>query len=257
MIEKKTNKENRAKKEFNFLYGLKNSQSYLDICRKVYGDDFPEEVSPNSFVTMTDLRNIVRYLNVGQGDTFIDVGCGRGGPGLWIAREKDSNYMGIDISESAVEKASQRAINLGLKDKACFQIGDICETNFPDNFFDGAISIDTFLYIPDILAGLCEVARILRSDALFIFTTWEKKRPSKVNDYRLFLQKAGFKIEIYDETPDWERRQYMVYKSVLESKERFINEMGVNGARPYIYEAKNYLPVLKYMRRIFVVAEKF
>ncbi len=79
------------KKLFNTIYKGERSQSLRDIFRKVYGDDYPEEANHDSFVTTTTLQNFVRYLNVGPGLTFVDLGCGRGGPGMWIARETGAN----------------------------------------------------------------------------------------------------------------------------------------------------------------------
>jgi len=104
MSEKKGNKvlDNR-KVLYEQVYKKERSESYRDIFRKVYGDDYPEEINPDSFVTITDLRTIAKKLNIGSEKSFIDLGCGRGGPGLWIARETGANYIGIDFSENAIE----------------------------------------------------------------------------------------------------------------------------------------------------------
>jgi len=214
------------------------------------------KVNHDSAVTMTDLRNIVKIFNVGPGKTFIDVGCGRGGPGLWIARETGANYLGFDLSETAVEVATKRAINFGIKDKVSFQVGNIHETNFPNNYFDGALSIDVLVFVPNRLKALCEIARILRSDTLFVFTSFEKKNPHQGKDYSSLLQKAGFEVMVYEETPDWSRRQSEVYKKVLENKKILIKDMGREGASLWIMEAMGYLPLLNDRRRIFAVAKK-
>ena len=256
MGENNQNKEDWVKNEYNVLFKAKRSQSFIEIYRKAYGDEFPEELDPNSYVTRTDLQNFVRFLKVESNETIIDVGCGRGGPGMWIAREIGANYFGFDLSEIGIEVATSRAKGFGLDGKAKFKVGDICATTFPDNYFDAAISIDVLLFIPNVSAAISEVSRILRSNALFVFTTWEKKRPSKLNDYRLFLRNAGFKIDFYDETPDWERRQCEYYQLVLDNKDILIKDMGREGSRPIIMEAKLYLPAMKYFRRILVVAKK-
>ena len=242
------------KKLFNALYKGEKSQSFRDIFRKIYGDDYPEEADHDSFVTTTTLQNFVRYLNVGPGLTFVDLGCGRGGPGMWIARETGANYAGIDLSEIGVEMAEKRAIDFGIHDKVSFQTGNICATDFSDNYFDGAISIDVLGFIPDKLAAVNEIARILHSDALFVFTDWENKK--SVNDFQPVLRKAGFKVEVYNEIPDWERRQREVYQAVIDSKKILIKDMGREGAFAWIMEAKTFLPELKNMRHIFSVAKK-
>ncbi|MHA1468117.1 MAG: class I SAM-dependent methyltransferase, partial [Promethearchaeota archaeon] len=160
------------------------------------------------------------------------------------------------LSEIGIEIASSRSKDFGLEGKVQFKVGDICATTFPDNYFDAAISIDALVFIPEVSVAISEVSRILHSESKFLFTTWEKKRPSKLNDYRLFLRNAGFKIEVYNETPDWERLQREFYQLVLDNKEMLIKDMGKEESLPLIKEAESILPVLKFLRRIFVVAEK-
>ena len=83
---------------YNELFKWDKGEFLRDIWREVFGDEYPEEVDHDSPVTITDLKNISRYLNVKPGETFIDLGCGRGGPGMWVAREIGANYVGFDLS---------------------------------------------------------------------------------------------------------------------------------------------------------------
>ncbi|MFX1595799.1 MAG: class I SAM-dependent methyltransferase, partial [Promethearchaeota archaeon] len=131
---------------------------------------------------------------------------------------------------------------------------NICSTTFPNNYYDGAISIDTLTYVQDKIKGISEIARILRSDASFVFTAWET--PTTMNDYRPILQENGFEIITYKEILNWQQRQYEVYKKIIESKDILISEMGKEGSLPWIEEATERLPLLKDWRRIFGVARK-
>ena len=45
----------------------------------------PAEVEPFSFVSAGLLRHVLRAADLGPGQTLADLGCGRGGPGLWLA----------------------------------------------------------------------------------------------------------------------------------------------------------------------------
>ena len=241
---------------FDIAFKKERSESYRDIFREVYRDDYPEEANPDSFVTITDLRTFVKNLNVGPGKTFIDLGCGRGGPGLWIARETGANYVGIDFSENAIKQANHRSADFKIEGTSKFQVGDMYSLNFPENSFDGALSIDVISFIPNPLAAIKEAARILRSKAFFVFTTWENKTSHKNNDYRSYLRDTGFKIKTYSETPDWKQRQREVYQKTLELKDVLIKDMGRDGTFAYIMEAKKYLPELNDLRRILAVAMK-
>lgn len=91
------------------------SPTHRAIFREVYGAEYPEEVLPLSFITRTLLRRIAQAIAAGPGQTIIDLGCGRGGPSLWVARETGASVVGIDISPVAIEHASQRAREFGVE----------------------------------------------------------------------------------------------------------------------------------------------
>jgi ubiquinone/menaquinone biosynthesis C-methylase UbiE len=241
---------------FEAFFKKERSETFRNIFREVYGDDYPEEAAPDSFVTLTDLHAVVQNLNVKPGNTFVDLGCGRGGPGLWLARETRANYIGIDLSENAIEKANRRLVDFKIDGTAKFLLGNICSLELPDNSFDGAISIDVISFLPDPRAVFEEAARILRSKAFLIFTSWEYKKSRVFNDFRPFLQNAGFEIKTYSETPDWKQRQRKVYEKTLEFKEVLTKEMGKDGVFMLIMEAKRYLPMLNDLRRIIAVVMK-
>lgn len=241
---------------FNIVYNKERGELYRDIFRGVYGDDYPEEANPDSFVTITDLRAIAKNLNVGPGKTFIDLGCGRGGPGLWIARETGANYLGVDFSENAINRATEKLENFKAVGASKFQVGNISSLNFPNNSFDGAISIDVISFVPEPLAVIKEAARILRPKAFFVFTTWENKASQEIQNYRSFLRDTEFKILSYSETPNWKLRQKEVYQKTLELKDELIKDMGRDVAFAYIMEAKKYLPTINNLRRILAVAMK-
>ncbi len=244
----------KQKERANFWYKQKKGKVVQEIYREIYGKDYPEELDIDSFVSMTDLRNIVKFLNIKPGKTFLDIGCGKAGPGLWIAREKRTNYVGIDLSEVAIELAEKRIKEFGLKFKVEFYVMNLCSTSFTNNYFDGAICIDTLTYVQDKVKGINEILRILRLDASFIFTAWET--PTTITDYQPILQEAGFEIIIYREILNWEHRQREVYEKIIESKDILIEDMGKEGALPWIEEATTRLPLLKDWCRIFGVVKK-
>jgi ubiquinone/menaquinone biosynthesis C-methylase UbiE len=241
---------------FENVFRKERSESYRNIFREVYKEDYPEEANPDSFVTLTDLRTIAEDLNVSRGKRILDMGCGRGGPGLWIARETEANYVGIDLSENAIDQAKQRLLNFKIDGTADFQVGDMYSLNFPENSFDGALSVDVISFIPDPLVVFKETARVLRPETRFVFTTWENKTSQKINDYRSYLRDAGFNVISYIETSDWKERQRKVYQKTIELKKVLIKDMGRDGAFTWIMEAKTFLPLLDNLRRILAVAKK-
>ena len=252
-----TNGKWRLKDLFNDWYeGQARSDAFRQIYRDAFGDEFAEEADPCGFVTMTDLRNIAEHVNVGEDQTLVDLACGRGGVGMWVARQTGANLIGIDISKVAVEHAAGRTAEFDLDGRARFQVGDFCATGLPGASCHGVMSVDALFFVADKTSSVAEVARILRPGARFVFTNWELDIPLMVNDYRPLLEDAGFQIEIYEETPGWEARQRAVHESVLAQKDVLIEEMGSASARVWIQFAQTELPRLSRMRRIFVVAKK-
>ena len=100
---------------FNTLFeGWVNSPTVRQIWRRVYGENYPEEADPMSSVTLTDLRRIAQDIHVGPSQTFVDLGCGCGGPGLWVARETGAN---LEMGEAAARPLLDEATLLpGLSD---------------------------------------------------------------------------------------------------------------------------------------------
>ena len=253
----------RIKDVFDIWYaGHDKSPTIRKIFQEVYADDYLADVDASSFVTKTDLQYFVRYLSIGQGDTFIDLGCGRGGPGLWVARETGANLIGIDISEVAVKEASHRISDFSLNQTVRFQVGSFEKTGLPDACCDGAMSIDALFFVFDKIAAVREVHRILRQGARFVFTSWEgnrlvtvKDRILIVKDHIHLLKNAGFDIELYEETKDWKIRQAAIYKRIIKEKDNLIEEMGRAAANVWIKDAAN-VKYLDRRRRVLVTAKK-
>jgi SAM-dependent methyltransferase len=84
--------------------------------------DLPPEVEPFSFVSAALLRHVAQALDLTPRQTLVDLGCGRGGPGLWLAREANVSLVGVDFSAVAIDQAIRRAALFGLADRARFVV---------------------------------------------------------------------------------------------------------------------------------------
>jgi ubiquinone/menaquinone biosynthesis C-methylase UbiE len=235
------------------------------IRHEVYGDEYPVEADPRSFVILTELRAIARDLGVGPGQTIVDLGCGQGGPSLWVARESGAALVGIDLSNVGTERAQARAAELGLSERAHFRVGDITATGFPDASFDGAMSVDVLWAVPDKQAALMEVARILKPGARLAFTNWDRDLTPPgylppLPDHRPLLQQAGFEIETYQIQPGAETKRRAVYEAIVAAEQELAQEMGAEAAARVLFEARGTLGLtdgvdyLAHSRRIYVVA---
>lgn len=250
---------------FDGAYDARPSPTMRRIFHAVYGDDAaPDEAAAFSFVSRSELERVAREVRVGAGQVFADLGCGAGGPGLWVARQTGAQVWGIDLSPEAIAQATHRARRQGQT--ARFAVGDFLATGLPEAQCDAGLSIDALWLAPDKALALVEAARILRPGGRLVCTTWESRLPlpglpPQAADYQPYLKAAGFETLVYEETPDWERRQRGVYAGVLAAQEALFQEQG-EAAGFMIGEASlatglmDGVDYLAQARRVLIVAER-
>jgi len=232
------------------------------LYRAAYGDDYPAGINPSGFYSLTTLRRLVQALKVRPGNTLVDLGCGHGGVGLWVAQQLGADLIGIDISVDGVALARNRAAESGLGERARFQVGDFTATGLPEASCDGVMSLDVLLFVPDKTKAVKEVARILRPGGCFGFTTWEQEGFSErlnapqLTDHRPLLTGAGFEVEIYEEPPSWREQQRSLLEGIIASETELIEERGSEAATRYVGMARGSLIDLPVRRYVFIVARR-
>lgn len=227
------------------------------IWQEVLGDEYPAGVDPHGFTTVSELRRFAEELRVEPGQALADVGCGRGGPGLWVAIATGARLVGLDIAENALEAARARAAAMPVE--ADFRLGSFEATGLPDEAVHAVMSIDALLFTPSKAAALLELRRILRPGGHLVFTSMDYERrpagrPPQVGDHRPLLRVAGFDVRTYDETVDWRGRSERIYGALLDAVEELAAERHerVDEVRRSLEEEAATLATMK--RRFFAVA---
>ncbi len=247
----------RIRDVFNDVYqGQQQSETFRRILREVFGDQHAVEADPTGFLTVNDLNSFVTHLKIEKGQKLADLACGLGGAGLWVARATGASLVGVDISDIAVRQAAQRAASFGLEGRAEFHAGDFSATGLPSESCDAVMSVDALFLVADKEASVEETARILKHGGRFACTTWEVDEMGGVKDYRPLLTNAGFRVEYYEATPNWEQYQRGVHERVLANQDALIREIGKAGANFWIQGAKIELNRLSKMRRVFFAATR-
>jgi ubiquinone/menaquinone biosynthesis C-methylase UbiE len=243
---------------FEATYASAPSPVQERVWRGVLGDEYPEGIDPYSFVTASELRRFAADLGLQPGDALVDLGCGRGGAGLWVALETGARLTGVDIADAALDAARERAARLGAH--ATFVRGEFEATGLPDGAADGVMSVDALLFTPDKAAALREFHRILRPGGRLCLTSWDYHtqpvgRPPQVPDHRPIAENAGFRVLAYDETPSWRELQEAIGTRLLDAAAELAAEDGVpvEEARRGIEEMNATLATM--IRRFFLVAE--
>lgn len=108
---------------------------------------------------------LVAGLQVGRGETVVDVGSGPGTSALQLAREVGCSVVGVDLSLESVDAAQRRAAEAGLVDRVRFLCGDAESLPLDNSSMDGALSECSLCILPDKHAAASELARVLRPSA--------------------------------------------------------------------------------------------
>jgi SAM-dependent methyltransferase len=146
-------------------------QRFVDVSRRAQAAFGPSEyVEQESFIRASEIRKLAEQAAIGRGVSMLDLCCGVGGPGRFLARELGCDYLGVDASANAVAIARERAGDLPCR----FEVAEI--PPLPPGTFDVVLLLETMLAFRDKTALLEEVARALPAGGRFAFTL-EEGRP--------------------------------------------------------------------------------
>lgn len=120
------------------------------------------------------IAETVRKINNGQGK-ILEIGCGYGD----ITRE----YIAPNCALVVATDLTKRFVGKGISSNIEFQLEDALNLSFPDNTFDGVISIDTIEHVEDDVKFIEESLRVLKKGGTLFFTTPNRRRLSSVIRY--------------------------------------------------------------------------
>jgi SAM-dependent methyltransferase len=182
-------------------------------------------------------RDVTRHF--ARDTKMLDVGCGS----AWLA-EHFSDYTGIDSSPDAMSAAARsgREIMLGTVD------GPL---PFDDATFGGVILKDVLEHVPEPVATVGEVQRVLRPggrvfasspDAQrWVWDDYTHRRPFSRRAFRLLFADSGFDVE------------RVAFESVMPGTSIISRHTGRH-QRPPILNALAWLPIVR--RNVVIVARK-
>lgn len=242
-------------KNINELYyidyfSLNERSTWVErIWKAAFGEAYPEGLHHYGYFTKFDLEYFVQNCSLNPDQVLLDIGCGKGGPGLKIAEITQAKLLGIDIVPSAIEQATLFQNKFDLKNKAEFAVGEFKNIPLEDGSVDCVISIDAFWTASDKMRALKEVKRVLKPNAKFIFTNWDLLNADPIQQ----LKQSGLSFISRIETHNWKTYQEKVYEGINKHKEELVKEMGA-AANMLLYEATASPPFLdESVRRIYVM----
>jgi len=101
----------------------------------------------------------IQLLDIRRGQRILEVGIGTGlNLPLYPAH---CSIIGIDLSDEMLEKAAERVLEMGL-DNVTLKTIDAAVMDFGDDEFDGAVATYTISAVPDPVAVLREMRRVVK-----------------------------------------------------------------------------------------------
>jgi len=126
----------------------------------------PGESLENSIVRHQ--RLMIGKLQLKEGMTAIDVGCGVGGPMRRVARESGARVVCLNNNKQQLEKARQKNMEAGLDHMADYVHCSFMDmSRFEPDSFDAGYAIESTCHAPDKKGAFAEIFRVLKPGALF------------------------------------------------------------------------------------------
>jgi len=128
-----------------------------------YHDDWLEGIPEGAIASFAGTGNPFRIGVLAPGTRVVDIGCGAGMDSLIAAQMvgPSGQVMGVDMTPAMLEKARKSAIEAGLTTVE-FRDGLAESLPVPDRWADVVISNGVLNLLPDKLAALQEMARVLK-----------------------------------------------------------------------------------------------
>lgn len=136
-------------------------------------------------------KKIIKLFNLTDNSNFIDIGCAKGFLLYDIKNINNKiNLHGLDISEYAKEKAHKE-----IKKK--IKIGNCVKLNYPDNFFNGLVAVNTIhnLEIKDCLNAIKEIQRVSNGNAFIQVDAYRNDKELKIFKDWMLTAKTYLKPE--------------------------------------------------------------
>ena len=121
------------------LYSL-----FLDADRQYSCGYFETPETSLDDAQLAKKRHLAAKLRLDRGHRVLDIGCGWGGLGLYLAEFAGVDVTGVTLSQEQHATANVRAVEKGLSDRAHFLLEDYRDMRSP---FDRIVSVGMFEHV--------------------------------------------------------------------------------------------------------------
>jgi len=117
--------------------------------------------------------DLAERAGIGAGLRGVDLCCCNGAGMRFLVRFRDvASMIGVDATETVVERGRSRAEAEGLADRIQLRLADVCDSGLPGAEADFVWGEDAWCYVADKTKLIAEAARIVKPGGTIAFTDW-------------------------------------------------------------------------------------
>lgn len=189
----------------------------INLVKTIY-NEIAEDYVNTFFEDYIDNRFVDKFLNDVSGMKLLDAGCGVGRE-CKHAQEKGFEIVGVDFSEELIKEAQK------IYPQGHYKVMDITQLDFPEEYFDGIIFINTLIHIHKSQSNIVfsKLSKVLKKDGKMLIILQEDdeekfvEEPLKKGSYT-YIQGYSFKdmekllnkydLKIYDYEREFVNDEY-------------------------------------------------
>jgi ubiquinone/menaquinone biosynthesis C-methylase UbiE len=128
---------------------------------------------------------LIQLTRINRDSYVLDVGCGVGLFGAYVAKQTGCRMMGVDIREPMIQRGIQRAQREKLEGQLQFRVADAIALPFQASEFDVVLCESVNAFIPDLKQAFSEYYRVLKQGGWLGVTEslWKQTPSAKLLDY--------------------------------------------------------------------------
>ena len=151
-------------------------KEYYDLCNEFMVFGWGESLhfaplSPRESLEDSKIRHqrlMIAKLELHEGMTVVDIGCGIGGPMRRVARETGVRVTGVNNNEIQLKRAKSLNAEAGIDHMVDYLACSFMDMGaIADGTFDRGYAIESTCHAPDKAGAFAEIYRVLKPGALF------------------------------------------------------------------------------------------
>lgn len=162
-------------------FTIQEVKNFWDGAADIY-DQVNKKIGPVHYQRFTES---IKYLELKNGSKILNIWSRTGNAIPYLQKLAAIDLYNLEVSPKMIQIAQSKFPS------ANFQITDLKNLDFPDNFFDGILSLETLEHAPEPEIFLRELFRVLKPAKTAVFSLPPKTAELPLKIFELFFKNHG------------------------------------------------------------------